>query len=163
MLHKEIILSFAILSAFSTEAQQTDSILTERFSFHFQNTIITQYKPTFKAAYTCSNSLIPQEETQTSSTATIFADAKLWKGGSIFINPELADGAALSQAFEVADATNGETFRVGKMQGYFFVPVGMMAITEPGLLQKLTGLSALVFHRMEINGTGRMTMWDWLT
>jgi len=113
MLHKKIILSFAILSAFSTQAQQTDSILNEKFSFHFQNTIITQYKPAFKAAYSGSNSLIPQQETQTSITATIFAGAKLWKGGSIFINPELAGGAALSEAFGVADATNGETFRVG--------------------------------------------------
>ena len=113
MLHKKIIFSCAFFSAFSTQAQQTDSVLNEKFSFHFQNTIITQYKPAFKAAYTGSNSLIPQEETQTSITATIFAGAKLWKGGSVFINPELAGGAALSEAFGVANATNGETFRVG--------------------------------------------------
>src|SRR6185312_2968490 len=113
MLHKKIIFSCAFFSAFSTQAQQTDSVLNEKFSFHFQNTIITQYKPAFKAAYTGSNSLIPKEETQTSITATIFAGVKLWKGGSLFINPELAGGAALSQAFGVANATNGETFRVG--------------------------------------------------
>ncbi|HEY5465375.1 MAG TPA: carbohydrate porin [Hanamia sp.] len=114
MLHKKILFSCAFFSAFSTQAQQTDSVLNEKFSFHFQNTIITQYKPAFKAAYSGSNSLIPQEETQTSITATIFASAKLWKGGSVFINPELSGGAALSQAFGVADATNGETFRVGE-------------------------------------------------
>jgi len=113
MLHKKIIFSCAFFSAFSTQAQQTDSVLNEKFSFHFQNTIITQYKPAFKATYSGSNSLIPQEETQTSITATIFAGAKLWKGGSVFINPELAGGAALSEAFGVANATNGETFRVG--------------------------------------------------
>ena len=113
MLHKKIIFSCAFFSAFTTQAQQTDSVLNEKFSFHFQNTIITQYKPAFKAAYSGSNSLIPQEETQTSITATIFAGAKLWKGGSLFINPELSGGAALSEAFGVANATNGETFRVG--------------------------------------------------
>src|SRR5665213_1987638 len=113
MLHKKFLFSCAFFSAFTTQAQQTDSILNEKFSFHFQNTIITQYKPAFKAAYSGSNSLIPQKETQTSITATIFAGAKLWKGGSVFINPELAGGSALSEAFGVANATNGETFRVG--------------------------------------------------
>ena len=63
--------------------------------------------------YTGPNSLLPQEESQVSMTATWYAGAKLWKHATIFINPEVSGGAGLSDAFGVANATNGETFRVG--------------------------------------------------
>lgn len=121
MFYKRIIPLCAICIPIYCCAQKTDSTLSERLSFHFQNTIITQYKPSFKAKYTGSNSLLPTEEIQTSITSTLFAGAKLWKGGSVFINPELAGGSALSEAFGVANATNGETFRVGDPKPTIFL------------------------------------------
>ncbi|UAY51788.1 carbohydrate porin [Ferruginibacter albus] len=94
-------------------AQIGDSVKEERFSIHAQTTIINQYKPPFSAAYTGKNSLLTGEESKTSITSTFFAGMRLWKGASIFINPEIAGGSGLSEALGVADATNGETFRVG--------------------------------------------------
>jgi len=38
---------------------------------------------------------------------------RLWKGASVFINPEIAGGSGLSEALGIAAATNGETFRIG--------------------------------------------------
>ena len=94
-------------------AQQPDTLKSNRFSIHFQTTVINQFKPSFSAKYSGDNSLISQQENKTSVTSTLFAGMKLWKSASIFINPELAGGAGLSQALGVADAPNGETFRIG--------------------------------------------------
>jgi high affinity Mn2+ porin len=114
MLQHKIILGliFLIISG-STIAQDNDSTVIRRFSFHGQVTTITQFKPAFKAKYTGPNSLIPEQETQTSLTATLFAGMKLWRGASLVINPEISGGSGLSNTLGVADATNGETFRVG--------------------------------------------------
>jgi high affinity Mn2+ porin len=92
---------------------EPDSLTSERFTIHGQTTIINQYKPSFSAPYTGSNSLRPDEESRTSITSTLFLGARLWKGGSIYLNPELAGGAGLSSVLGLGDATNGETFRIG--------------------------------------------------
>lgn len=104
--------SVLMLIASAAQAQQ-DSAHSEQFSIHAQTTVITQYKPSFHAKYSGDNSLITKEETQTSITSTLYAGARLWKGASIFINPEIAGGSGLTSALGVGDATNGETFRVG--------------------------------------------------
>lgn len=101
------------LFALHAFAQDSADNKEERFSIHAQTTIINLFKPAFNAPYTGQNSLITQKESQTSVTATLFAGARLWKGSSIFINPELAGGSGLSSALGVASDPNGETFRVG--------------------------------------------------
>lgn len=115
MVHKKFhvaILSFLFCS-FLMNAQNNDTITKENFSFHAQTTVIYQYKPGFGADYTGVNSLKPQEESSNSVTSTLFLGARLWKNASIYVNPELAGGSGLSKVLGLADATNGETFRVG--------------------------------------------------
>ncbi|HQG39232.1 MAG TPA: carbohydrate porin, partial [Chitinophagales bacterium] len=90
-----------------------DSTKNDRFSIHAQATVINQFKPKFKANYSGENSLSASKENKISITTTIFAGVRLWKGASIFINPELAGGSGLSGALGIADATNGETTKVG--------------------------------------------------
>ena len=104
------------LAGLKMNAQVTDTIKKENFSFHMQTTIINQYKPGFKADYTGQNSLQTREEARNSVTATLFAGARLWKNASVFVNPELAGGSGLSKVLGLADATNGETFRVGSTE-----------------------------------------------
>ncbi len=102
--------------SYTAIAQQADSLRkanTEWFSIHMQATVINQFKPAFKVSYSGDNSLSPQKESQTSITSTLFLGARLWKGASIYFNPEIAGGSGLSQALGIGDATNGETFRVG--------------------------------------------------
>ncbi len=94
-------------------AQNSDSLKNERFSIHAQTTIINQYKPSFFASYSGANSLKTEEESKVSITSTLYAGLRLWKGASIFINPEIAGGSGLSEALGVGDALNGETFRIG--------------------------------------------------
>jgi high affinity Mn2+ porin len=102
-----------ILSALKINAQQPDTLKNDRFTIHAQTTVITQFKPAFKAKYTGQNSLIPQAETKSSITSTLFLGARLWQGASIYINPEIGGGSGLSSSLGVGASTNGETYRIG--------------------------------------------------
>lgn len=100
-----------IMILFATAAKAQDSIT--RAGIHFQTTYVYQYKPSFHAAYSGANSLSPHHERQNSITATLYLGARLWKGASIYVNPEIAGGSGLSGALGMAGSSNGETFRVG--------------------------------------------------
>jgi len=105
---------FLSVACAANAQQKSDSIQQDdRFSIHGQTTVINQSKTSFSAPYTGKNSLIPDKESKTSITATLFAGARLWKGASLFVNPEIAGGSGLSGALGIAAATNGETFRIG--------------------------------------------------
>jgi high affinity Mn2+ porin len=90
-----------------------DTVKQQRFSFHFQETTITQYKPSFSAPYSGANSLSTSQETQSSITSTLFGTARLWKGAEADFDPELSGGNGLSKTTGIAAFPNGETFRVG--------------------------------------------------
>ena len=80
---------------------------------HFQETTITQYKPAISAKYSGDNSLITDEETETTITSTLYLGIRLGKNTSFYFNPELSGGSGLSGAKGIAGFTNGEAFRVG--------------------------------------------------
>jgi high affinity Mn2+ porin len=92
---------------------QTSFSQDKNWSLHFQQTVIPQHKPKISAPYSGENSLVDTSETQTSLTTTIFIGRRLWKGATVFYNPELAGGSGLSQARGIAGFTNGECFRIG--------------------------------------------------
>jgi len=102
-------------------ASAQDTAKSEQTSLHFQQTIITQYKPAFNAPYTGLNSLSPAEETQSSVTSTLFGAARLWKGAEAYFNPEISGGAGLSKTLGVAGFPNGETFRVGGAEPKIYI------------------------------------------
>jgi high affinity Mn2+ porin len=111
-----------VLSAITLNiAFAQDTVKQERTSFHFQQTIITQYKPAFNAPYSGQNSLSPKAESQTSLTTTFFGAARLWKGAEAHFDPELSGGAGLSQTLGIAGFPNGETFRVGGVQNKIYI------------------------------------------
>jgi high affinity Mn2+ porin len=107
-------LSFAGVS-FAAPVDTTRNFLSDTTlaTFHLQLTTISQYHPTFYAAYSGKNSLNPNAEEATSVTSTIFAGVKLWHGASLYFNPELAGGNGLSSVTGIAGFTNGETPRIG--------------------------------------------------
>src|SRR4051812_27273207 len=82
------------------------------WSLNFQTTYIYQYKPPFHSSYSGNNSLSSGRDEENSLTATLYAAVKLWKGASLYVNPELAGGSGLSGALGMAGSSNGETFRV---------------------------------------------------
>ncbi|HEY8929320.1 MAG TPA: carbohydrate porin [Mucilaginibacter sp.] len=112
---------FLVLTTVTATAFAQDSLKTERFSFHFQQTVITQYKPSFSAKYSGLNSLSTGEETQSSITSTLFGAARLWKGAEAYFNPEISGGSGLSKTLGVAGFPNGETFRVGSSEPKIYI------------------------------------------
>jgi high affinity Mn2+ porin len=121
MLYKELFQSLRLIAflgliflPLKVAGQQADTLKDERFSFHAQATVITQFKPAFTAKYSGRNSLVTNEETKRSITSTLFLGARLWNGASIFINPEIGGGSGLSGSLGVGASTNGETYRIDK-------------------------------------------------
>lgn len=110
-----------LLLATANFASGQDTVKRERFSFHFQQTIITQHKPPFDADYTGANSLSPLSETQSSLTSTFYGGARLWKGAEAYFNPEISGGAGLSKTLGIAGFPNGETFRVGGAEPKIYI------------------------------------------
>ncbi|MDB5030135.1 carbohydrate porin [Mucilaginibacter sp.] len=117
---KNILLLILLFNATSIAFAQ-DTVKQDRFSFHFQQTIITQYKPAFSAKYSGDNSLLTGTETQSSITSTFFGAARLWKGAEAFFNPEISGGAGLSKTLGVAGFPNGETFRIGSASPAIYI------------------------------------------
>src|SRR3569833_1897222 len=109
---KKTILTLTILFVLKIASAQ-DTSKNQRFNFHFQQTVITLYKPSFSAPYSVANSLSTNEETQSSLTSTLYGGARLWKGAEAYFNPEISGGAGLSQTLGVAGFPNGEIFCVG--------------------------------------------------
>ncbi|MDB5128198.1 carbohydrate porin [Mucilaginibacter sp.] len=118
---KKTLLSLAILFTTVKFATAQDSLKNQRFNVHFQQTVITQYKPGFSAPYTGNNSLLTGEETQTSLTTTLFGGARLWKGMEAYFNPEMSGGSGLSKTLGIAGFPNGETFRVGGAEPKIYI------------------------------------------
>lgn len=108
---KKIILASGIWLLASNLFAQKDSL--EKWCFHFQFTGIMQGHPPFHSAYSGKNSLKDSAEQAFSVTSTIYVGRKLWKGASIYFNPEVAGGKGISYALGIAGFTNGETFRIG--------------------------------------------------
>ncbi|MCQ6960540.1 carbohydrate porin [Mucilaginibacter aquariorum] len=118
---KKPLLSLAILFTVTKFATAQDTVKNQRFNVHFQQTVITQYKPGFSAPYTGNNSLLTGEETQTSLTTTLFGGARLWKGMEAYFNPEMSGGSGLSKTLGIAGFPNGETFRVGGAEPKIYI------------------------------------------
>ncbi|MDP4236517.1 MAG: carbohydrate porin [Bacteroidota bacterium] len=83
------------------------------WNFYFQQTVIGQYHFDFPSAYADANSLAAHEGAAFSFTSTVFIGRRLWQGGELYCDPELAGGSGLSGSTGVAGALNGETYRIG--------------------------------------------------
>jgi high affinity Mn2+ porin len=118
---KKLLLSLSILFTVTKFAAAQDTLKNQRFNLHFQQTVITQYKPGFSAPYTGNNSLLTGKETQTSLTTTLFGGARLWKGMEAYFNPEMSGGSGLSKTLGIAGFPNGETFRVGGAEPKIYI------------------------------------------
>lgn len=86
---------------------------SKNVNLHFQQTVITQGHPAFKALYSGTNSLNTEQETETSVTATLFLGIKIMEGVEFYFDPELSGGSGVSGAVGLAGFSNGETFRIG--------------------------------------------------
>ena len=83
------------------------------YSIHGQGTVVSQGNWKFRSPYTGPNSLLSILNYWTTETATLYLDARLWRGADIVFNPEIAGGTGLSHTLGLAGFPNGEATRVG--------------------------------------------------
>ena len=102
----------------AARAQGTEE---EAYGAKFQATYVWQRKYPFGAAYTGTNSLIPEIEKSYSFTATAALGARPWNGGEVYLDPEVAQGVPLSHLTGLGGFTNGEIARTSGPTPTFYV------------------------------------------
>lgn len=93
---------------------------TEDWQARFQSTYIWQKSSGFPAAYSGQNSLSDQRESGYTFTATAFLGARPWRGGEVYVNVEVGQGAPLSGLTGLGGFSNGEATKVSgrQLKGY---------------------------------------------
>ena len=64
----------------------------QSFNCYGQATVITQWHDAFHSPYQGPNSFLSEEETKTSLTTTLMLGGRLWQGGGLYFDPEIACG-----------------------------------------------------------------------
>lgn len=96
------------------------------WNVHGQTTLITQGYPSFRAPYQGPNSLPGAGRTRQTWTVGAFLGWRLWDGGELYFNPELAQGFGIGGTLGLAGFSNGEAQKGGaeypdfRAQRYFF-------------------------------------------
>jgi high affinity Mn2+ porin len=88
---------------------------------HGQTAFVSQYAAPFHAPYHGANSLDSNAGRETWD-ATLYVGRRLWKGGELWINPEIDQGYGLSNTLGVAGFTSGEAYKVGYASPYLRLP-----------------------------------------
>lgn len=105
-----ILVMLVIASVTASFAQKRDSV--EKFSYHVQQTLVGQ-----SAGYTqptqIGRNTFDDLSLKVSLSSTFYLGHKLWKGASIYVNPDIAGGSGLGGTVGIAGYVNGEIFRVG--------------------------------------------------
>jgi high affinity Mn2+ porin len=94
---------------------------TDRWAFHAQTTLVSQYAAPFRAPYRGPNSLTPNQGKETWDV-TLYGGLRLWRGAEFWINPEIDQGFGLSSTFGVAGFPSGEAYKVGAPMPYTRLP-----------------------------------------
>ncbi len=103
-----------------------DAPKSENWNVHAQTTFILQGYPGFRSPYQGANSLPGGGQTRETWTNTAFLGWRLWDGGELYFNPELAQGFGLNSTLGLAGFSNGEAQKGGaayprlRAQRYFF-------------------------------------------
>jgi high affinity Mn2+ porin len=96
------------------------------WNVHAQTTFLPQGYPSFRAPYTGTNSLPGPGQLQATWTTTAFLGLRLWEGGELYFNPEMAQGFGINGTLGLAGFPNGEAQKAGapfaklRPQRYFF-------------------------------------------
>jgi high affinity Mn2+ porin len=96
------------------------------WNVHAQATVLGQGYPSFRSPYAGQNSLPGTGQFQNTWTTTAFLGARLWEGGEVYFDPELAQGFGLNGTLGLAGFPNGEAQKAGapfpkiRPQRYYF-------------------------------------------
>lgn len=105
-----------LLLALSAAPARADD---EIYDLHGQATFVDQYHPAFTSPYRGQNSLDPGSRGNETLDVTLFAGLRFWKGGELYVNPELDQGFGLSNTVGAGGFPSGEAYKIGKSSPYF--------------------------------------------
>jgi high affinity Mn2+ porin len=83
------------------------------WNIHGQTTLIAQGYPRIRSPFEGANSLPGGGQTRETWTADAFLGWRLWNGGELYFNPELAQGFGLNTTLGLAGFPNGEAQKGG--------------------------------------------------
>jgi len=98
---------------FAMPAGLTDTAPSPNWNMHGQTTFIAQGYPSIRSPYAGANSLPRGGQTRETWTADVFLGWRLWDGGELYFNPELAQGFGLAGTLGVGGFPNGEAQKGG--------------------------------------------------
>jgi high affinity Mn2+ porin len=112
MMNRYWLASLLVLGLSTAQAQDTSLAPTEDWNAKFQATFISQNKARFQSPYAGQNSLSSAAANSYSLTTTAYLGYRLASSASssteLYFNPELVQGAALSNLTGLAGLSNGE-------------------------------------------------------
>lgn len=94
---------------------------SDRLALHGQVTYVEQETNSFAAPYRGPNSLSPDSGRETADL-TLYLGARLWRGGELWLNPEIDQGFGLDNTLGLAGFPSGEAYKVGKKKPYLRLP-----------------------------------------
>lgn len=107
----------SVASASVAHAQETRE---ETSTAKFQATYVWERKDPFGASYSGPHSLTTNREKSYSFTATAALGVRLWSGGELYFDPEVAQGVPLSGLTGLGGFTNGEIARTSGSTPTFY-------------------------------------------
>jgi high affinity Mn2+ porin len=99
---------------------------SSEWNVHAQTTFLPQGYASFRSPYAGQNSLPGRGQIQETWTTTAFLGARLWEGGEVYFDPELAQGFGVNGTLGIAGFPNGEAQKAGsafpkiRPQRYYF-------------------------------------------
>ncbi|MBR0906620.1 carbohydrate porin [Bradyrhizobium liaoningense] len=99
---------------------------SDDWNVHVQTTVLPQGYGPIRSPYASPQSLPGGGQFQATWTTTAFLGARLWHGGEVYLNPELAQGFGLNGTLGLAGFSNGEAQKAGaafpkiRAQRYYF-------------------------------------------
>jgi high affinity Mn2+ porin len=85
-------------------------------------TNVTQWHPGFPAPYSGALSLDPHRNSAETTDLTLYVGARLWKGASVFLAPEIDQGFGLDDTAGAAGFLSGEAYKIGANAPYLRIP-----------------------------------------
>lgn len=121
----------------------------QAFAIHGQATTVVQAVGGFASPYAGDNSLLPRQVKSTSDI-TLYLGVRPWRGGELWVDPELDQGFGLSNTLGVAGFPSAEAYKVGKQNPYFKLQRAFMrqTISLGGKRQDVAAAANLLGGRM---------------
>jgi high affinity Mn2+ porin len=113
----------AVAAALAGAAAQAEEITvpTPWLAFHAQATLVEQGALGFRDPYSGTNSLSPSAGRETFD-ATLLFGVQPWRGGELWIDPEVDQGFGLNNTLGVAGFPSAEAYKVGESSPYLRLP-----------------------------------------